>query len=131
MVSKAPGKAHRKGIALTQLLRWSPDDATLTEVVEAHESKGATVYTDEAAAYGGLSTIFNCYEHKTVRHSVSEYVKGLAHINGMELFWALLKRGYHGIYHQMSVKHLGCYVAEFARRHNNVFHSSSGYGHGE
>ena len=45
------------------------DAATLTEFVD-REPKSATVYTDEAAAYRGLSTIFNCYEYETVRHSV-------------------------------------------------------------
>ena len=37
----------------------------------------------------------------------------------MESFWAGLKRGYEGVYHHMSAKHLGRYVAEFAGRHND------------
>ena len=41
-----------------------------------------------------------------VKHSISEYVNGMAHTNGIESFWALLKRGYHGTYHHMSEKHL-------------------------
>lgn len=94
------------------------DATTLTEFVEAHAPKGATVYTDDAAAYRRLATVFNCYQHGTVRHSVGEYVKGQAHTNGIESFWALLKRGYHGIYHHMSAKHLGRYVGEFAGRQN-------------
>ncbi len=32
--------------------------------------------------------------------------------------WSMLKRGYHGTYHQMSSKHLGRYVKEFSGRHN-------------
>ena len=58
------------------------------------------------------------FEHETVKHSVSEYVNGMAHTNGIESFWALLKRGYHGTYHHMSEKHLDRYVGEFAGRHN-------------
>ena len=32
--------------------------------------------------------------------------------------WSILKRGYYGTYHKMSVKHLAHYVDEFAGRHN-------------
>ena len=53
-----------------------------------------------------------------VKHSVGEYVDGMAHTNGIESFWALMKRGYHGTYHRMSAKHLDRYVKEFAGRHN-------------
>ena len=56
--------------------------------------------------------------HESVKHSVKEYVNGQAHTNGIESFWALLKRGYHGTYHHMSPKHLSRYVNEFAGRHN-------------
>ena len=59
------------------------------------------------------------YKHETVKHSISQYVSGQAHTNGIESFWALLKRGYHGIYHHMSEKHLDRYVSEFAGRFNS------------
>ena len=78
-----------------------------------HADAFATVYTDDAKAYQSLP-----FDHDTVKHSVSEYVKGQAHTNGVESFWSMLKRGYHGTYHKMSPKHLNRYVSEFASRHN-------------
>ena len=41
----------------------------------------------------------------------------MAHTNGVESFWSMLKRGYHGVYHQMSIKHLQRYINEYAGRH--------------
>ena len=51
-------------------------------------------------------------------HSVKEYVNGQAHTNGVESFWALLKRGYHGTFRPLSAKRLHQYVNEFYSRHN-------------
>lgn len=42
----------------------------------------------------------------------------MAHTQGIESFWATLKRAHKGVYHQFSVKHLDRYVTEFAGRHN-------------
>jgi effector-binding domain-containing protein len=58
------------------------------------------------------------YKHLTVNHSAKQYVDGMASTNGIESVWALLKRGYYGIYHQFSVKHMQRYVDEFAFRLN-------------
>ena len=58
------------------------------------------------------------FEHEAVNHSVGEYVRDMAHTNGMESFWACLKRGYQGTFHKFSEKHLDRYVGEFAGRHN-------------
>ena len=88
------------------------DRKTLQGFVVEHTRPGSKVYTDEHGAYRGLPN------HETVKHSVSEYVNGQAHTNGVESFWSMLKRGYHGTYHQMSPKHLQRYVNEFSGRHN-------------
>ena len=87
---------------------------TLQGFVVSHAAPGATVYTDEAAAYEGMP-----FDHEAVKHSVGEYVRDQAHTNGMESFWSVLKRGYHGTYHHMSPKHLDRYVTEFSGRHND------------
>ncbi len=86
--------------------------ATLQGFVHEYARDGTKVYTDESQAYVGLPN------HETVRHGAGEYVRGMAHVNGMESFWAMLRRGYHGVYHHMSLKHLQRYVDEFAGRHN-------------
>ena len=89
------------------------DAPTLQGFIGEHAAPGATIYTDEASAYQGMP-----FEHEAVTHSVGEYVRGQAHTNGMESFWSMLKRGYHGTFHHLSEKHLGRYVREFAGRHN-------------
>ncbi|WP_443748374.1 IS1595 family transposase [Asticcacaulis solisilvae] len=92
------------------------DKATLHGFISAHVQPGSLVCTDEHAAYRGLTN----YDHMTVRHSAGEYVNNMAHTNGIESFWSLLKRGYYGVYHYMSVKHLNRYVGEFANRQNTL-----------
>lgn len=82
------------------------------EFVRYVAKKRAIVYTDESKVYDDLDN------HETVRHSVGEYVNGQVHTNGIESFWAMLKRGHMGTYHKMSEKHLQRYVQEFAGRHN-------------
>lgn len=49
---------------------------------------------------------------------MGQFVKGMAHTNGAESFWATLKRGYKDTYHKMSEKHLERYAPEFAGRYN-------------
>ena len=88
------------------------DKPTLRGFVDAHSKPGAKVYTDGSSAYKGTEN------HESVNHTAGEYVRGIAHTNGVESFWAAMKRGYHGVYHQMSERHLARYVAEFAGRHN-------------
>lgn len=114
-VGKTPviGVRDRAGI-----VRAIPIDvaskANLHSFISANVRPGATVMTDDLAAYKRMTG----YTHLTVNHSAKEYVNGMAHTNGIESFWALLKRGYYGIYHYMSAKHLHRYVGEFSNRHN-------------
>ena len=83
--------------------------------VREHAREGAVIYTDEASAYTGLG---RDYSHAAVNHSVGEYVRRQAHTNGIESFWATLKRAHKGTFHKISPKHLDRYVSEFAGKHN-------------
>ena len=53
-----------------------------------------------------------------INHSAKQFVDGMAHTNGIESVWALLKRGFYGVYHNFSEKHLQRYVNEFTYRLN-------------
>lgn len=92
---------------------------TLTGYIKANVSEGSFVTTDEHGAYQGLRA--DGYKHFSVNHGAGEYVRDMCiHTNGIESFWALLKRGHYGIYHYMSAKHLHRYVNEFAFRQNTA-----------
>lgn len=90
--------------------------ATLVDFVKDNAPVGGEVVTDEFKAYRTLPKYG--FTHKTVRHSAGEYVRDMAHTNGIESFWSLLKRGYIGVYHYMSEDHLHRYVNEYSFRHN-------------
>ena len=89
------------------------DAETIQGFVTSHAAPSATVYTDEAKAYSGLSR-----PHERVKHSIQEYVRGQVHVNGVESFWSMLKRAHKGTFHKISPKHLDRYVQEFAGKHN-------------
>nr|VFJ43128.1 MAG: Transposase [Candidatus Kentron sp. DK] len=89
---------------------------TLQGFIECHSVKNAIIYTDASKSYNGLDTLG--FVHDTVNHTAGEYVRGDVHTNGIESFWALLKRGHYGIYHYMSNQHLSRYVNEFSFRYD-------------
>ena len=64
----------------------STDQHTLQGFVIKNATPGAKVYTDDARAYEGLPM-----DRESVKHSVGEYVRQQAHINGVESFWSMLK----------------------------------------
>ena len=90
------------------------EGATLKGFIAEHTAPGAKVFTDESKSYIGMD-----FDHESVNHSAGEYVRGMAHTNGIESFWAMLKRGYQGTFHHFSEKHCDRYVTEFAGRHND------------
>jgi hypothetical protein len=74
------------------------------------------VYTDSAYGYDGLKAAH--FVHETVNH-MQEYVRGNVHTQGIENFWALLKRGLNGTYVAVEPFHLDRYVTEQMFRYNN------------
>ena len=112
------GMKQRNGVVVAKLIQ-NTTAKTLQGFIHDNATSGAAVYTDQHISYKKLTG----YTHGVVNHSVGEYVKLQVHTNGIESFWALLKRGHYGVYHYMSAKHLHRYVNEFSYRHN-----TAGYG---
>ena len=110
------GIKERKGKKVRALRVENTNAQTLHWIILNHVEKGSVIFTDDYKSYSGLRE--KGYEHATVHHSIGEYVRGEAHTNGVESFWAMLKRGYYGTYHKMSPKHLQKYLDEFADRTN-------------
>jgi transposase-like protein len=85
-------------------------------IIQENVAQGTTVHTDEMLSYRNLPLAG--FSHFTIRHGLREYARGECHTNSIESFWALFKRGYHGIYHWMSPKHMQRYVDESVFRVN-------------
>lgn len=89
---------------------------TLKPIIRQHIDTRATIVTDQHGAYQGLHKE---YAHIRVNHQAKNYVADSGHHNnGIESAWVNLKRGYVGIYHYMSEKHLNRYCNEFSYRFN-------------
>jgi transposase-like protein len=89
---------------------------TLRPVVMKQVSRKSTLMTDTAGGYFDLGKEF--VRHEMVNHEANEYVRGDAHSNTVESYFATLKRGIVGTYHNISEAHLKRYLAEFDFRYN-------------
>jgi transposase len=77
----------------------------------------STIYTDEYVTYNRLGK--EGFKHSRVNHKQGVYVSGSAHVQAIEGFWSLVKRGLRGVYHSVSAKHLQSYLDEYAFRYNH------------
>ena len=89
---------------------------TLKKAIAKHADRKSKLYTDDALA--NLSAGKTFADHETVAHTLGEYVRGDAHTQTVESFFAILKRGVFGSFHSISEQHLQRYVDEFAFRWN-------------
>lgn len=105
VVAKMVGKRDLKSRKLNSLIKNNID------------IENSILLTDQ---YRGYCHVSKFMPHRSVNHSVW-YVApdGFTHTNTIESFWALLKRGITGQFHQVSRKHLPKYIDEFCYRHNN------------
>ena len=64
--------------------------AELMPIIQGKILEGSTIHSDGWKSYDGL--ILNGYDHYRVYHSKNEFVRGKAHVNGIESFWSFAKR---------------------------------------
>lgn len=107
---KATGKKSRVKASAVK----STEANTLLPEVRRNVARDAHVFTDAHPSYGEL-----CFTHihATIDHAV-RYVAGRVHVNGLENFWSLLKRGLRGTYVSVAPFHLRRYVDEQVFRFN-------------
>ena len=67
---------------------------------------------------GNTGALCQNYGHGIIRHSKKEYVREDCHTNGIESFWAIVKRSYKGTFHSWSIKHMQRYLNELAAYQN-------------
>ncbi len=94
------------------------NSANLRNAVNEVVNRQSTIMSDDLHSYRGIGQGF-VGGHKSINHSLGQYVDGDISTNTVESYFALLKRGVHGTFHHISKKHLHRYCDEFACRWNN------------
>jgi transposase-like protein/predicted RNA-binding Zn-ribbon protein involved in translation (DUF1610 family) len=128
-VVRGKGRGY-KGNKMVVMGLWQKGGEVITRVVPdrrkgsllphitANVKPYSELHTDKHGAYTDMGTV-NGYWHKQVDHDAGEYVsKDGATTNGIEGFWAQLKRSINGTHIHVSQKHLSKYLGEFEFRHN-------------
>ncbi len=90
---------------------------TLKTAIKECVDKDSKIMTDEWKSYIGIEKDF-AGGHGVVNHRTGEYVNGDILTNSAESYFALLKRGIHGVFHHISKQHFPRYCDEFSFRWN-------------
>ena len=83
---------------------------TLQPIILANVQAGSEIQSDEWFAYRGLDA--HGYGHKTVEHGAGEYARNGIHVNGLEGYWSMLKKGIKSTHIHVSKDYLGNYAKE-------------------
>jgi transposase-like protein len=116
-----PGPPKKKSIVFAAVQRDGeirrrviPDVCARTLKAAIREVVGprARIFTDDFPSYDGIGNQFSG-GHQSVNHSKREYARGPVNTNTDESSFALIKRGIHGIYHNVSKEYLHRYLWQF------------------
>jgi len=109
------GMLERGGRVRTQVVKKGDLTAKkLAALVRQNvDTENAILHTDE---YQGYIRIKKFMEYRVVNHAREYVAPDGTHINALEGFWALVKRGIVGQYHHVTVRYLAKYLDEFGYR---------------
>ncbi|MCY4091395.1 MAG: IS1595 family transposase [Caldilineaceae bacterium] len=110
------GMRQREGPTIAFPIKKNLPEHLQKAVIENVE-EGSFIYTDNLLAYKNLQDLYN---HESVNHMRGEYARDEVTTNGIESVWAVLKRGYKGVYHHWHPKNTHRYLHEFLFRLNNT-----------
>jgi transposase-like protein len=115
--SKTPvvGMVQRNGNVVAEVMLKTDFEHIKQMAVQYINMPDSVLLTDEYSAYNRFDAII---EHIKIDHSKMYSYKGL-NTNSIESFWAIIKRGIMGQYHQVSDKYLPNYIDEFCFKYNN------------
>ncbi len=92
---------------------------TIRPIINEMVAEDAHLMTDDSTV---LKSAGKNRKHSQINHSAKEYSRmengERISTNSVESFFAILKRGYHGIYHHWSRRYMGQYLREFDWRYN-------------
>ena len=108
------GVMERGGRVRAAVVPKVNQDSVERAIWYAIDRQNSRLMTDEHAVYDNMVKML---PHDVIRHK-SEYVRGEVHTQGIESFWAILKRGLVGTYHHVDAGYLAQYVNEYEFRHN-------------
>lgn len=110
------GMMQRDGKVMTKIV---PDarTRTLQPIILNNVQAGSEIQSDEWWAYKGLNK--QGYSHETVEHGAGEYARNGIHVNGLEGYWSILKKGIKSTHIHVGKEYLANYSKEFEYRYNN------------
>ena len=118
------GAAHKmkvmslveRGGSVRSIVMDNLSRAEVEYVIRTNVRRESKLMTDTASYYKGKG--LGPKEHHMVNHFANEYVRGEAHVNTLEGYFSIFKRGMKGVYQHCAEKHLHRYLAEFDFRYN-------------
>ena len=110
---------ERGGKQRSVVLQRSPNRPEIMKAIKENVDPASTLHTDGATYYKFPLVVA---KHESVNHAKGEYARktdnGTVHVNSLEGFFSVFKRGMIGTYQHVESQHLHRYVAEFDFRQN-------------